>query len=282
MIDDLSKTLRAILTQKALPPELAKAQIAFDHPSEEFNPQQTTVDLFLYDIREDLELRSNEPVIERKNGEVITRHPPLRVACSYLVTAWPVGGVDSALQEQRLLGQVLQVFARLPIIPKSFLQGSLKGQTPALPMITAVVDPQKNLSEFWTALGSQLRPSLTITVTFSMPSLEPETAKAVVTEEISLGRRTAPDEEEIMQSSSEEFIRIGIFGRVTDATQAPVAGATVAVDELGLIAKTDSEGRYKLILKQPGAYILRVQKGAKQSEAKIEAKAGLEQNLRLN
>jgi hypothetical protein len=84
MIDDHSRTLRAILTRKDLPPELAGAQIVFDHPSETFNPQQTTVDLFLYDIREDLELRSNEEVIEHLDGRVITHRPPMRVACSYL------------------------------------------------------------------------------------------------------------------------------------------------------------------------------------------------------
>ena len=69
-IDDLSRTLRAILTQKGLPTELGSAQIVFDRPSETFNPQQTTVDLFLYDIREDSELRSNEEMIEHRNGQV--------------------------------------------------------------------------------------------------------------------------------------------------------------------------------------------------------------------
>ena len=99
MIRDLSETLRAILDDPALAgefPELAAAQIVFEHPTEQFNPQQTTIDLFLYDLRENMELRSNEPVIERNNGTAIIHRAPLRVACSYLITAWPVGLGDVA------------------------------------------------------------------------------------------------------------------------------------------------------------------------------------------
>ena len=78
MIDDLSQTLRTILTRGGKDP-LKSAQIVFDRPADPFAPQQTTVDLFLYDIREDVELRSNEPVFERINGQVIT-HRPLYVS----------------------------------------------------------------------------------------------------------------------------------------------------------------------------------------------------------
>ena len=281
MIDDLSRTLRSILTQKGLPLELAAAQIVFEHPSEKFTPQQTTVDLFLYDIREDLELRSNEPLIEHKNGHVVTHQPPLRVACSYLVTAWPVGGADLALQEQRLLGQVLRVFSQVPKIPAGYLQGCLKGQTPPLPMVTALVDPQKNLSEFWTALGSQLRPSLTITVTFSMPLLEPEMATVVLTEAIGIGQRTAPDEEEIIPSADQEIFGIGVFGRVTDPANTPIPAAIVTVTELGIKTKTDSAGRYQLVIPRPGTYKILARKGPRQTVRAGNAVAGTECDIQL-
>src|SRR5215207_3840324 len=97
MIRDLSLTLQAILDDPALAasfPELAGAQVVFDRPSDTFNPSQTTIDLFLYDVRENMELRSNEPRLERLNGQTRIHPPPLRVMCSYLVTAWPVGGTE--------------------------------------------------------------------------------------------------------------------------------------------------------------------------------------------
>ncbi|NEO02350.1 MAG: DUF4255 domain-containing protein, partial [Moorea sp. SIO3I7] len=86
MIRDLSQVLRRILEQTSLSsrfPELAEAQISFERPSETFSPGQTTVNLFLYDIREHLELRNNEPTIERRNGQAIIHNPPKRIACSY-------------------------------------------------------------------------------------------------------------------------------------------------------------------------------------------------------
>src|SRR6266852_2742383 len=161
MIRDLSATLDALLTQPGIPPELGAAQIIFDRPTEPFTPPLTTVDLFLYDIRENVELRSNELLYRRPLNQQFleVEPPPMRVACSYLVTAWPVGGTELALQEHRLLSQVLQLFSGLPTIPSTFLQGSLQGQEPPLPMVTAVVDQQKNLSEFWTAIGCKLRAS---------------------------------------------------------------------------------------------------------------------------
>ncbi len=259
MIRDLSETLRRILTQTGLPSELAAAQIVFDCPTEPFNPSQTTVDLFLYDIRENVELRSNEPIVERLNGQARIHRPPIRVACSYIVTAWPKGGAELALQEHRLLSQVLQVLSQYSTIPENFLQGSLAGQEPPLPMMASQADGLKNPAEFWTALGSTLRPSLIVTATIAMDVLKPETAPMVITEDIRLGARTSPDEEKISPETLEEFFRIG--GQVTDATNAPVANATVMLVEHGLTTETDSDGRYSLGSIKSGIYTLRVQSG---------------------
>ncbi len=283
MIDDLSQTLRTILTRGGKEP-LKSAQIVLDRPADPFAPQQATVDLFLYDIREDLELRSNEPMLERKNGHVITHRPPLRVACSYLVTAWAGGltGDAAVLLEQRLLSQALQVLSRQSTINPKLLQGSLKGQEPPLPLVTALVDPQKNLAEFWTALGNKLRPSLTVKVTISLTDvLVPETEHIVTTRELYLGERTSADEEEIEPATLEKRILIGIGGRVIDADKKPMSGATVTLKGLDLRAITDLEGRYKLSVTQPGSYTLRVQKGERVKEASIAVHAGSQHEVQL-
>jgi hypothetical protein len=165
MISDLSETLRAILTQPGLPAALAAAQIAFDRPSEPFNPTQTTLDLFLYDIRENHELRADPRV---SPGGAGAETAPMSLACSYLVTAWPVGGPELALQEHNLLGETLRVLASYPVIPADFLRGSLVAQRPLPQMLVLHPDALQNTSEFWTALGSKLRPSLSVTVTIAV------------------------------------------------------------------------------------------------------------------
>lgn len=212
MIRDLSETLRAILDDPGLAgsfPELAAAQIVFDQPVESFKPAQTTVDLFLYDVRENMELRSNEPVVKRNNGQAMIQPAPLRVVCSYLVTAWPVGGAEPALQEHRLLGQTLQVLSRYPTIPTTFLKGKLVAQEPPLPMMAAKPDGLKEPSEFWTALGNKLRPSISVTATVAMDLFAPLAAPTVITGEVRLGERTAPDKQKISPATQQVFFRIG-------------------------------------------------------------------------
>jgi len=249
MIRDLSESLGAMLDDPALAtdfPELSAAAIAFDRPADNFNPAQTTVDLFLYDVREDMELRSNEPLRTRSAGGVQMHQAPLRVLCSYLVTAWPVGGTELTLQEHRLLAQTLQVLARNKQIPAPFLKGKLIGQEPPLPTMTARTEGLKDPHEFWTAIGNKMRPSFIVTATIAMDLFPPVSVPEVIVSEIDL-------------VGSPRF-RIG--GYVTDAaTHAPVVDASVSLVELGLAARTDQQGRYHLGAMTAGTYTVRVDKG---------------------
>jgi len=269
MIDDLSRSLRAILDDPALAtpfPELAAAQVSFDHPSETFNPAQTTIDLFLYAVSENVELRDNQPNVSRVNGQVAIRRPPLRVDCAYLVTAWPVGGIEPSLQEHRLLGQVLQVFAALPTIPPGFLQGVLVGQEPPLPLLAAQSNGLSNPPELWTSLGSRFRPSFTLTATVSVPIGAPVLAPAAITHEIRL--------EQIDLSATEiRFFQIG--GHVTTAANAAVAGATVLLVEPDLGTTTDANGQFRLGSVAAGTFTLRVTLGAVTQQVTITVPAPL-------
>src|SRR5262249_41277691 len=139
-------------------PELKAAEIVFDRPLDPFTPPNTTVDVFLYDLRENLELRLNEPTITRVGDQVVT-HPAARwLGCSFLITSLPVGRADIPLQEHKLLTHVLRVLAPYRIIPGILLWGPLGGQDPPLPMVTLHPDALKNLAEFWSSLGSKLKP----------------------------------------------------------------------------------------------------------------------------
>jgi len=263
MIRDLSESLGAMLDDPAIAtdfPELSAAAIAFDRPADNFNPAQTTIDLFLYDVREDMELRSNEPLHTRTAAGVQVHQAPLRVLCSYLVTAWPVGGTELPLQEHRLLAQALQVLARNKQIPISFLRGKLIGQEPPLPTMTARTDGLKDPHEFWTAIGNKMRPSFIVTATIAMDLFPPVTVPEVIVSEIHLGPRASADGEGLTASAGPARFRIG--GHVTDAvTHAPVVDASVSLVELGLAARTDQQGRYHLGAMTAGTYTVRVEKG---------------------
>lgn len=283
LIRDLSTSLQALLSDPSLAasfPELHQALIAFDRPDDSFKPAQTTVDLFLFDVRENMELRSNEPKIERLNGQAVIHRAPMRVACSYLVTAWPVGGTDLVLQEQRLLAQVLQAFSANPTIPAAFLKGKLVGQEPPLPMMASHPEELKNPAEFWTAIGNKMRASITVTVTISMDVSAPVTAPISKTLLVRLGERAALDVEALKTAGKDEFYRIG--GKVTSGGN-PVPGATVAILGAGLAARTDSAGEYVLGAMAAGAYTLDVQANGttKQVSVAVPAAAGSNYDVQL-
>jgi hypothetical protein len=273
LIRDLSTSLQAVLSDPSLAapfPELHEALIAFDRPDDGFKPAQTTVNLFLFDVRENMELRSNEPKIQRLNGQAVIHRAPKRVACTYLVTAWPVGGTDLALQEQRLLAQVLQTFSLYPTIPATFLKGKLVGQEPPLPMMAARPEELQNPAEFWTAIGNKMRASIAVTATISMEIFAPVTTTMATTAIVRLGERAAPDSQSLVPATQTESYRIG--GKVTRAGN-PVAAARVELVGAGLAARTDADGDYVLGAMAAGAYTLNVEADATTRQASITVPA---------
>jgi hypothetical protein len=247
MIRNLSETLKAILQDPSVPPELKGADILFDRPTDPFTPAKTAINLFLYDVRENTELRSNELVVERKNHQSVIHPAPLRLNCSYLVTAWPVGGAELALQEHRLLSQVLRVLGQFPTIPTQYLQGSLLGQDPPLPMVALHPDALKNLSEFWTSVGNKLRASLTVTVTISVPLFADLPEFVVTTRNAAFA---------LSQSGPPETL-VQVGGRVLDPAAQGVAGALVDILDAGLHETSDAEGRFSFLRVPAGAHSVR-------------------------
>ena len=188
MIDDLDRTIAALL-RRELPPALAQqVQISFATPDDQFPPQSVTlpaIDIFLYDVRENLELRSNEIYVQRNSdGTAIRTRAPVRVDFSYLVTAWPSSTVPNPAQdEHRLLGEVMRALLRHRTIPEDVLQGVLAVQEPPLPTSTLQPGRLQSLGEFWQALGGKPKAALNYSVTASVEVFAPETVR-LVTEKV--------------------------------------------------------------------------------------------------
>ncbi len=200
MIQDLDSTL-AVLLARELPTELAEqVTVSFATPDDQFPPSSVTppaIDLFLYDVRENHELRNNEWIVERRSDGTTTRQrPPARVDCSYFITAWASENSPNAAQdEHRLLGEVMRVLLRYPTLPAAVLQGSLAGQEPLLP--TSVLQPGRlqSVGEFWQALGGKPKAALNYTVTIGVTVQEAEVSAPAVTDQRSLMRPGTAAEE---------------------------------------------------------------------------------------
>jgi hypothetical protein len=258
MIRDLSETLNAILMQSGLPAELAAARISFDHPVESFNPSTPTVNLFLFDIRENADLRLQEPSLVRGNGVAVITEPPRRVLCTYLVTAWVSGGTAPVWQEHRLLSQVLSVLSRYPTIPDDFAVNSIKTSDPPVQLQVAMGGAETGVSEFWSSLGAKLRPSLTAQATLALPVFLPDSKQLslAITSQVAINT-IQPD-----GSVGQREAVFHITGRVTRSDGAPLAGVIVRLVETKLQTVTDTDGVYWLGPLAGGQYTIQASTGA--------------------
>ena len=67
-----------------------------------------------------------------------------------------------------MLGEVMRVLLRHPILPEGILKGSLKNQEPSLPTVTLQPGYLQSLGEFWQALGGKPKAVLNYKVTISV------------------------------------------------------------------------------------------------------------------
>jgi hypothetical protein len=183
MIDDVDRTVAALL-KRDLPADItAQVAVTFATPDEQFPPKAVklpALSFFLYDIRENRGLRTGEwSVHKAANGAMTREREPVRLDCSYLVTAWPsASSTTPPLDEHHLLGAVLLVLLRNPVLPKSVLQGSLAGSTTDLPTTALQQGQLQDMSGFWQALHGRPRAAFGYTVTVPVQPLDPRPAAA--------------------------------------------------------------------------------------------------------
>ena len=164
MIDAIDEAIRALIRRDAL--NGGDVEVVFDAPNKEWAARRNapTINVYLYDIREDLKWRAygTTEVRDNSTGYVASRQPPPRhFKFSYLVTAWTQRPED----EHRLLSSVLACFLRFSVLPKEVLTGPLDGLRPVVVAIGMPPPDDRPVSDVWTALGGELKPSLDLTIT---------------------------------------------------------------------------------------------------------------------
>ena len=186
MLQDLDATLEALLQAEL---SVQNVAISFAAPDDQFPPSGVSlpaIALFLYDVREDHELRSAQWELDRQADGTFTRTPPpVRVTCSYLITAWPSASAPNPSQDDhRLLGEVMKVLLRHRTIPESYLSGELAGQEPPLPAKIIAEAHLHSLGELWQAMGGKPKATLHYAVTISVNVFEPVGAGPAVTDRV--------------------------------------------------------------------------------------------------
>jgi hypothetical protein len=236
---DLDETIRQLLIRE-VPLDLSEVDVSFDAPDREWSGRlsRPTINCFLYDVRENLELRSTdfEQMRNNANGTATTRRLPARVDATYQITIWARAPED----EHHLLWRVLAVLFRRQQLPEDILYGGLKNQ----PFVThaRVIQPNQaraNPAELWQSIDNRIRPALTYTVTIPLDSEQEFTSPMVFT------RRTR-----VFRDGDDSNVPVAegiqIRGRVHDKKDAEtsIQDAVVTLQETGATYVTDAEGRF--------------------------------------
>src|SRR5215831_347142 len=163
VIYEIDEALRSLIRQDALPG--SDVEVVFDAPTKDWASRRNTptVDVYLYDIREDLRRRERGMINDYdSHGRVVDRHlPPRYFKLSYLVTAWTQRPED----EHRLLSSLLACFLLHEALPGELLTGSTADLGLDVPLSVALPPPEdRAFADVWSALGGELKPSLDVVV----------------------------------------------------------------------------------------------------------------------
>jgi hypothetical protein len=258
MIADLDETLRQLLISE-IPIKNGEIEVSFDQPKREWSSRLTrpTVNLFLYDLRENPVLRHHG--LEQSangrppnNNNAHQKRTPFRVDCFYMLTTWAAEPED----EHRLMTRAMLALFRYPVLPELRLVGGLKHQEFDIQAHCAVHDRLTNPAEVWASLDNEMRPTVPYIVTLALDPWTEITGPIVRTLILRAGQSTSLPGVSKLSDLETEMTFIGGTVRSKAPESTPIAGIEVAVKGSGLFDKTDEMGRFTLGSLPAGEYTL--------------------------
>jgi hypothetical protein len=248
MLLELHKSIQNLLYEHGhISPR--EVDIRFEAPTRERVEKliRPTINLFLFDLQENKELRRSDFETTKQNGRAARRALPRRLDLRYMVSALTTSSEDEYL----LLWRVLTTLLRHPQLPTEALSEELRQLDP--PLVTQVCqdDEGRRMSELWSTLGGQPHPALYYVVTVPVDMNLSIEAPLVLTRTTRYTRmhdeRTAP----------ESGVQIG--GVVRAGSGEPLANVRVGLEgSAALESVTNTEGRFTLRDVRPGTLHLRV------------------------
>jgi hypothetical protein len=239
---DLDEALRTLLRRELEAHGFEGVEIAFDAPASDWSAKLTapTVNLFLYDLRENLGQSEASPRDVRLNGANMSAPPPMRLEVTYAVTAWTKAVED----EHRLLSQVLAILFSHTSLPGDLLAGRLAAASRLRAIETEVGRPKEEKADFWTSIGGRYKASIDYAIRIEVES------GLMFTRGPQVRSQTMRLELDGVRRTMEELQRFG--GVVRDSSGEPVADAWVALPDLGKMTSSDREGRFLFDGLRPG------------------------------
>ncbi len=260
MIADVDEVLRKMLTRE-MEIKRNEVEIQFDQPKREWSSRlsKPTLNLFLFDIRENLRLRMAEQytTTTRPDGNTEVRRNPVRIDLRYLMTAWAKDPED----EHLLLSSALSGILRNPFLPADLLTERLVNQPVPVPVDIAnfqpEVGPVDKFSEIWGVLDNEMRPGILLTVTLSVDPYKPQvfpsvrTREARVLQDTTIGARD--NKTVVTKTLDRKYLSVG--GSIKSEKYVP-STLTLVMVENQLVLPLDAKGRFAIHNIMEGDYHL--------------------------
>ncbi len=190
MISDVDDALRKLILE-SLTVSRQNVDIMFDLPSRDWASRlsRPTIDIFLFDIRENLRLRGAEQfrTVARPDGKIEVYRNPVRIDLRYLLSAWTKDPED----EHLLLSDTLMTLLRNPMLPEQYCSETLKDQLFPVMLDTAVYQPEhgptEKVTDVWGVIGNDIHAGFIVTVTITVDPYKPQVIPSVTSFEKKLG-----------------------------------------------------------------------------------------------
>jgi hypothetical protein len=290
MLDALDESIKAVFREIG-GLDADEVDVAFDAPDREWAARvgKPTVNCYLYDIRENLDLRGTEWTVERlADGRTVSkRQAPRRFDLSYVCTAWTADVED----EHRLIWRVLATMIRCPEIPRRLLKGNLADLS--WPVITEVAQPDgllRDPADVWSALDNRIRPSINVVVTLPLDDSDPFQAPLVLTRRLRFDEFSAfaPSSASGTDKDGEHQTEIGhltefiqIAGVVRGEDGVPRADVVVRVRDHAYTTVSAPDGRFWFTGLPEGTYTLIAESGTVTSQRQVNI-PGTEYDIAIN
>jgi hypothetical protein len=255
MIDEIDEALRKFLIRE-VPIKNGEVDIKFEQPRREWSARlsRPTLNLFLYDIRENPKMRAQQPawIVEKgDNGGFTRRRQPAKFRLFYVVTAWAKDPED----EHRLLSRTLMALFRHPRLPGDLLPEASRDLEGHALLQVAQEEDFQNASDLWSAMDNEMRPAIVCVVTMTVDPYLPVSGALVRTRELRIGPSGVPPSEQLDQGVEPDvFWTIG----GTVRTQEPLDGIRLKLVERDQDIAIQSGGRFSIGRMEAGEYTLEV------------------------
>jgi hypothetical protein len=190
--------------------------IRFEAPTREWVAArvQPTLNLYLFEVSENTDLRQSGMQTTRANGHAVHRMPPRRYDLRFMVSA-----LSNVIEDEHLLlWRALATLLRYPQLPEEVLPEEWRSLETPLATKLDTKDITIRPTDLWSGLGAAPRPTLLYTVTVPVDPGVAIEAPLVLTRTTRYVR---------MAGQSSEEIGIIIGGTVRDKKGAPVPGTKV-------------------------------------------------------